>query len=127
MEEKSFTSLEVLLQKLKLGKKMVDQEKIQQMQIIEHNMSNLSAQKQQFQNQVFEVDNALKELSSSKQTFKIVGNIMIESSKEDLEAELKERKELSELRVQTFEKQEKKLQEQAKKLQEEVLAEMKKK
>lgn len=106
---------------------MVDQEKIQQMQIIEHNMSNLSAQKQQFQNQVFEVDNALKELNSSKQTFKIVGNIMIESSKEDLEAELKERKELSELRVQTFEKQEKKLQEQAKKLQEEVLAEMKKK
>ncbi|MBI5065578.1 prefoldin subunit beta [Candidatus Woesearchaeota archaeon] len=106
---------------------MVDQEKIQQLQIIEHNLSNLSAQKQQFQNQVFEVDNALKELNSSKQTFKIVGNIMVESSKNDLEAELKERKELSELRVQTFEKQEKKLQDQAKKLQEEVLAEMKKK
>ena len=104
----------------------MSQEKIQQLQMIEQNLSNISMQKQQFQNQLFEIENALKELKSSKQSFKIVGNIMIESGKADLEKELNDKREISELRVQTFEKQEKELQEQAKKVQEEVLSEMKK-
>lgn len=105
---------------------MVNQEKIQQLQMLEQNLSNISVQKQQFQNQLFEIDNALKELKSTKQAFKIVGNIMVETSKGDLEKDLSDKKEISELRVQTLEKQERELQEQAKKLQKEVLSEMKK-
>ncbi len=105
---------------------MVSQEKIQQLQILEQNLSNISVQKQQFQNQLFEIDNAFKELKNTKQSFKIVGNIMVETSKSDLEKDLGDRREVSELRVQTLERQEKELQEQAKKLQKEVLSEMKK-
>jgi len=104
----------------------MNQEKIQRLQMIEQNLTNISVQKQQFQNQLFEIENALKELKDTKQAFKIVGNIMIESSKDTLANDLNDKKEISELRVQTLEKQEKELQEQAKSVQEEVLSEMKK-
>ncbi|PIN81514.1 hypothetical protein COV11_01950, partial [Candidatus Woesearchaeota archaeon CG10_big_fil_rev_8_21_14_0_10_30_7] len=62
----------------------MNQEKIQRLQMIEQNLTNISVQKQQFQNQLFEIENALKELKDTKQAFKIVGNIMIESSKDTL-------------------------------------------
>lgn len=104
----------------------MNQEKIQQLQIIEQNLNNILIQKQQFQNQLFGVENALKELNNSQNFFKIVGNIMIEKSKKDLEKDLQEQKEISELRVQALEKQEKELQERARKIQEEVLNELKK-
>ncbi|MBI2565262.1 prefoldin subunit [Candidatus Woesearchaeota archaeon] len=105
---------------------MADQDKIQQLQLIEHNMQSIMSQKQQFQSQIIEIDNALKEINSTEKAYKIVGNIMVLTSSEDLKKDLSQKKELSQLRVQAFEKQEKKLKEQAQKLQEEVLQSLKK-
>jgi len=98
-------------------------EGMQRLQMLEQNIHSISMQKQQFQAQLFEVEGALKELSSASNAFKIVGGIMISSEKDVLVKDLDGKKELLELRVQSLEKQEKQLQEKAKKVQEEVLKE----
>lgn len=101
------------------------QESIQRLQMLEQNLQALSMQKQQFQAQLFEVEGALKEISSSNVVYKMVGGIMIGAEKEPLQKELQAKKELLELRVQTLEKQEKQVKDKAKKLQEEVMASVK--
>lgn len=102
------------------------QEKIQRLQMIEQNLQNFMAQKQQFQSQLFELENALKELGTTSQAYKIIGNIMVASDKEALTKDLEQKKEIAELRISSIEKQEKQLKEKAKNIQEEVMGNMKK-
>ncbi len=52
---------------------------------------------------------------------------MVSSSKEDLEKDLTSKKEMTEIRVKTFEKQENSLKEKAEGLRKEVMTEMEKK
>ena len=102
---------------------MVDKEteqKISQLQLYEQSMQTILMQKQQFQSQSIEIDSALKELKETKEAYKIIGNIMVASNKEDLTKELVSKKETSDLRLKTLEKQETQIREKAKKLQEEV-------
>lgn len=101
------------------------EEKIQRMQLLEQNIQNLLMQKHQFQSQLVEVKSALEELESSETAYKIIGNIMVASKKEDLKKDLESKKEMVELRITTIEKQEEELKEKTKKLQSEVLEEMK--
>ena len=103
------------------------QESIGKLQMIEQQVQTMAMQKQQFQSQLFEVENALKELKTSKTAYKIVGNIMVLSDKEKLEKDLKQKKEIADLRIENLDKEEKKLKEKAKKLQEELLSALKKK
>lgn len=103
------------------------QENIGQLQMLEQQVQTMAMQKQQFQSQLFEVENALKELKTSKTAYKIVGNIMVLSEKEKLEKDLKQKKEIIDLRIANLDKEEKKLKEKAKKLQEELLSKLKKK
>lgn len=103
------------------------QESIGKLQVIEQQVQTMAMQKQQFQSQLFEIENALKELKNSKTAYKIVGNIMVLSEKEKLEKELEQKKEIADLRVANLDKEEKKLKEKAKKLQEELLSTLKKK
>jgi prefoldin beta subunit len=100
-------------------------EKIEQLQNLEQNINNLIAQKQQFQSQQLEVENALSQINETKQVFRIIGNIMVASEKTTVKKELDEKKELLELRMKTIEKQEDKLRKKAGELQQEVLKEMK--
>lgn len=72
-----------------------------------------------------EVESAEKELSDSKEAYKIISNIMVASDKEKIKKELKDRKEVLKTRIESFEKQEAKLKEKAEELQKEVLDEMK--
>ena len=69
----------------------------------------------------------MKELETTNTAYKIIGNIMVSSKKDLLEKELKQKKEIMELRVKNIENEEKKVREKAKKLQEEVLNALKKK
>lgn len=101
------------------------QESVQRLQMIEQNLQALNMQKQQFQAQLFEIESASKEVTSSPAAYKIVGGIMIGTDKNTLQKELDGKKEILNLRLQTIEKQEKQLKEKAKKLQEEVLASVK--
>jgi len=101
------------------------EKKLQQLQMIEQSMQNLLMQKQQFQLQQVEIESALKELEKVNEAYKIVGNIMVLSSKADLKTDLSSKKEVIELRIKTMEKQENQVREKASKLQNEVLKEMK--
>jgi prefoldin beta subunit len=102
------------------------QEQIQRLQFLDQNMQQVVAQKQQYQVQLLELENAIKELETSPNAYKIIGNIMVASDKETLKKDLEEKRELAELRVKTFEKQEQQLKEKSEALREEVLAGMKK-
>jgi len=102
------------------------EQKINQLQLFEQSLQNILMQKQQFQSQIAETDSALSELDKSKESYKIVGNIMVKSNKEDLKKELEEQKKIAELRINAIEKQEKHIQEKVSKLQEEAMKEMNK-
>ena len=96
------------------------EQKIAQLQLFEQSLQNILMQKQQFQTQVIEIESALKELETTKEAYKIIGNIMVASKKEEIKKDLESKKEAMSLRVKTIEKQEDQIREKAKKLQEEV-------
>ena len=102
------------------------EQKINQLQLFEQSLQNILIQKQQFQNQILEVDSALNELEKSKESYKIVGNIMVKSDKENLKKDLDEQKKVAELRISTLEKQEKQIQDKVKTLQDEAMMDMNK-
>ncbi len=104
------------------------EQKIGQLQLMEQNLQNFLMQKQSFQTQLFEIDNALQELEKTKdKTYKIVGTVMIASKKEDLITDLKEKKSVVELRIRSLEKQEKALKDKAGQIQADVMSHLKKK
>jgi prefoldin beta subunit len=102
------------------------QNKINQLSMMEQNLQNFALQKQQFQAQLLELESAEKELKDAKEAFRIIGSIMVASDKEKLQKELAEKREVLNLRIESFEKQEAKVREKAEALQKEVLEEMKK-
>lgn len=103
------------------------QQNIAMLQNIEQGMQQIVLQKQNFQTQLVEIDSALTELKSKETAFKIVGNIMVSSKKEDLVKELEEKKEKVNLRIQSLEKQEKSLKTKAEQMQKQVMEKLKKK
>lgn len=97
--------------------------KIQQLQLLEQNMQSILMQKQQLQAQQIEIDNAVSEVSESKgELFKIVGPIMVSSTKDKIKQDLDARKEVLAIKIKNVEKQESLLKEKATKLQTEVMA-----
>ncbi len=99
---------------------------IAQLQLLEQNIQNFLIQKQSFQTQIIEIDNALEEIKKTKgQTYRIVGAIMVSSEKEEIKEDLQNKKEIVGLRIKAIEKQENQLKEKASKLQSEVLKTMK--
>ena len=102
------------------------EQSIAQVQMMEQNMQTTVMQKQSFQAQLLEIENAIKELQESKkEVFRIVGSLMIEGNKEDLKKDLNNKKEIFELRVSNLEKQEKKIKEKAEQLQAAVMKQIK--
>ena len=102
------------------------QEKIRQLQMMEQALQQLLVQKQTFHLQLMELDSALKELDSAGEAYKIIGNIMVLTKSEQLERELKEKKETLELRISSVEKQETKTREKAASLQKDIISAIKK-
>ena len=102
------------------------EKKIQQFQIIEQQLDNIILQKQNFQVQLAENENASVELEkSSKTPYKIIGTIMVSSERNSLLKDLKESREIIELRLKTLEKQENNLKEKAESLQKDLMEELK--
>jgi len=103
------------------------QEKITQLQLFEQNLHTFLTQKRNFQSQVLEIENALKELETSdNNVYKIVGTVMLKSTKDKLTTDLNERKGVLDLRLKSLEKQEKNVKEKAEKIQAEVMTEIEK-
>ena len=102
------------------------EQKIGQLQMFEQSLQTFLGQKQQFQVQLVEVESALSELNGTDRAYKIVGNIMVESDKNELKTDLQSKKEMLELRIKTMEKQESQVREKASKLQSEILKKIQK-
>ena len=82
--------------------------KIQEMQILEQNIQNLFLQKQSFQMELSETKSALKEIEKSgDEVFKIVGQLMIKTEKQAINKELLDKEKVLDLRIKSFEEQEK--------------------
>jgi len=73
-------------------------------------------QKHSLQSQLVETESALRELKNSKESFKIVGNILVESSPKELSKELNKKQETLNLRIETLDSQEESLRNEMKKL-----------
>ena len=102
-------------------------EKIMQLQLVEQNLQNIIIQKQNFQAQSTEIDNALKEVKETKESvFKVIGNTMVSMPKNKIEKDLSSKKEILDLKIKSFEKHEKQIKEKFEELQKEVLKNMKK-
>jgi len=83
------------------------QEKIQELQVLEQNLQAFIMQKQSVQLETNEVANALEEIEKSDgEVYKIIGGAMIKSTKDKLSKELREKKKLFDLRLNSLEKQE---------------------
>jgi prefoldin beta subunit len=102
------------------------QQKIQELQGLEQNFQQVLMQKQAFQIELSETENALAEIVKSEDdVFKIVGNIMIKTDKKTTEEELKKKQELLSLRLKSIEGEEQNFTKQAEELRAEVMKKIK--
>ena len=100
---------------------------IQELQGLEKNLQNILMQKQTFQMELTEVDNAISELGKSgDEAYKIAGNIMIKTSKENLLKDLKQKQDLVNLRLKSLNSQEKSLTETSEGLRAKILEKIQK-
>ena len=105
----------------------MDQNKIQEMQMLEQNLQNLLMQKQAFDMESSETKAALKEIENAKDDiFKIIGQLMIKSDKQKVKEELLNKEKILDLRLSTIGKQENSLMEKLTSLREEIMKEGKK-
>ena len=100
---------------------MSDEINMQELHQMEQMILSSSSQIRSFRSKIIEIDSALKDLESSDKSYKIVGNIMVSSSKDALIEELNSEKEVIQTRISSLEKQEKKLKETLKDKQEEFI------
>ncbi len=86
---------------------MVDNQKFQEMQLLEQNLQTILFQKQAFDMELSETRAALKEIKDSQEdVFKIIGQLMIKKEKKEIIKELEEKEKLLSSRINIMEKQE---------------------
>ena len=96
--------------------------KLQELSILEQNMQNILLQKQAFQMEISETTSAINEIKkSSDDVFKIVGQIMIRTNKDEILSELENKEKLLNLRLSSLNKQEETLNDKIISLREDVL------
>ena len=105
-----------------LNFEMKNDEKFQELQMLEQNLQNILMQKQSFQMELSETQSALKEIENSgDEVFKIVGQLMIKTEKSKISEELSGREKILEMRLKKMEQQEAVFMEKLEKLREEVI------
>jgi len=106
---------------------MMDENKLQEMQVLEQRLQNSILQKQAFQMELAETNSALKEIEKSgDEVFKIIGQLMIKAEKGKINEELLGKQKILELRIKSFDKQENSMAEQLNKIRNELAKSMKK-
>tara|TARA_Y100000310_G_scaffold343061_1_gene448968 strand:- start:1820 stop:2131 length:312 start_codon:yes stop_codon:yes gene_type:complete len=98
---------------------------VNQLQLLQQNMESLMEQKRAMQEQLFELDSAMQSLPGSKQSYKIVGKLLIAKDVNELQTELKEEHNQFELQMNEIETQERAIKEKMQTLQKELLEETK--
>ncbi len=84
------------------------QQLLEQAQVYQQQIQGIITQKETMNMQLLEMKNALEELEKSKETevYKLSGPVLIKAKKTEVEKDLKEKKEMIEVRVKTLEKSE---------------------
>lgn len=99
------------------------EKQIRELQSSEQDLQNIMVQKQAFEMELSEIENASIELEKSKgEVYKIAGSIMIKTEKDVILKDLTDKKKLIELRLKSINSQEKSLQDETEKLREKVLS-----
>ena len=81
---------------------------LQELQILEHNINSVLMQRQSIQLELGEVSTALEELEKTNdEVYRVLGSFMLKTNKESVKNELTERKKILDLRDLSLEKQEK--------------------
>jgi len=99
------------------------QERLLRLQQLQQTLQNILVQKQQVELELLEVDKALEELEKTPDDgviYKSVGSLLIKTEKAKITEELKERKELANMRVSVLGKQEERIRSQIKELNEKL-------
>ena len=99
------------------------QERLLRLQQLQQTLQSVLTQKQQVELELLEVDQALSELEKTADNgviYKSVGSLLIKTEKQKITEELKEKKELSNMRVSVLGKQEERLRTQIKELNEKL-------
>ncbi len=98
------------------------QKKIQEIQILEQNFQQLIMQKQAFTMETNETNLSIEEVKKSEgEIFKIVGQVVIKTTKDKLQKELENKKGLLDLRLKNISKQEEEFSNVITSLREEIL------
>lgn len=101
------------------------EKKMQELQLLSQHLQNLLLQKQAFQLELDETQNALKEIIDSKEdVYKIIGQLMIKSNKDSVVEDLKSKEKLIESRLNAIERQETSLSEKVEALRNEITKEL---
>ncbi|MEM3408230.1 MAG: prefoldin subunit beta [Candidatus Micrarchaeia archaeon] len=84
-----------------------------ELQSLQQQLQILSLQKQQMKIQSDEIDHALKEIESAKgDIYRLVGPVLLKSTKEEVVKDLNDKKATLEARIQILEKQEERIKKQ---------------
>ncbi len=96
---------------------------VKRFQQLQQQLQVLMFQKQNIQVQQAEVENALKEITESKnkELYEIIGTVMIKRTGSELKKSLKGKNEIMELRLSTLDKQINSITEQARKVQDSLV------
>ncbi len=96
---------------------------LKELQGVQQQLQTLMYQKQNVSVQKAEISNALTEIEKSKENemFQIIGTIMIRKDREKLLSDLKEKKDILDLRIKSLDKQIDKLSERNKELQNKLI------
>lgn len=95
------------------------QQILMELQTFQQQMQTVMMQRESLSIQNIELDKALEELkkATTDEVYKAVGPILIKSTRKELESELTEKKEASELRLKSLQKQEERIREKLKDVQ----------
>ena len=96
------------------------QERLLRLQQLQQTLQTVLSQKQQLELELLEIDQALSELekvSDDAVIYKSVGSLLVRSEKGKVTSDLKERRELANMRISVLGRQEERLRSQIKELQ----------
>ena len=105
-----------------MAKPIEKEDSINELRVLEQNITNLLMQKQAFETELTEFNNALKEVEEADkdEIYHLVGSILIKTSKDKTIADLKNKKKTIEMHLESIEKQERLIEHKAEQLKKEI-------
>lgn len=101
--------------------------KVSQLQLLQQNLQNILLQKQQVESSLVELASAYEQLQATEKAYKIIGKIMLAAPREDLLQEIKQKKEIAEIRLKNVSLQEENIKRKVESVQQEAVQELKSK